>query len=75
MSDYLHRMQHWNRRDQEHGERLVLLDMIHERENELKLALDAIAGVPFDGPLYPSPAFVALINLPAELALLRAALS
>lgn len=76
MSDYLHRMQHRPAKlTHSQGERQVLLDMVEAREDELKLALEAIAGVPFDGPIHPSPALVTCINHPAELALLRAALT
>jgi hypothetical protein len=56
-------------------QRLVLDEMVADRERELRHALDAVQFSEVDGPLKASPALITLLNHPAELALLRAALS
>lgn len=58
------------------GLRQTLQAMTDDREAELRAALDAIADtITPEGALEASPLVIALIQLPAELALLRAALT
>ena len=56
-------------------QRSVLMDMVLERERELRQALDAVRFEGVDSPIEPTPALITLLNHPAELVLLRAALS
>lgn len=52
----------------------VLAAMQRERIEHLRHALDAASGLDLSGPLEVSPLVVSLLQLPGELALLRAAL-
>jgi hypothetical protein len=54
--------------------RSVLYAMQTERIQHLRIALDAASTLDLSGPLEVSPLVVALLQLPGELALLRAAL-
>jgi len=54
--------------------RHVLREMSLEREEQLRQALDSTADLGIEGPLEATPLLIALLTLPAELALLRTAL-
>jgi hypothetical protein len=56
-------------------QRSALMDMVLERERELRMALDSVRLEGVDSPIEPTPALITLLNHPAELVLLRAALT
>lgn len=55
--------------------RHVLREMLLEREEQLRHALDSTADLGIEGPIEATPLLIALLTLPAELALLRSALN